>query len=68
MKRHLSKWVSSGVLCIVLTSGVLAFMLFSEGAKVFSEGYEGYPKLVCKYLWLGECRLAYLSWHFSFLA
>ena len=30
-------------LCIVLTSGVLAFMLFSEGAKVFSEGYEGYP-------------------------
>lgn len=30
-------------LCIVLTSGVLAFMLFSEGEKVFSEGYEGYP-------------------------
>ncbi|MCK3655757.1 transporter [Pasteurellaceae bacterium Macca] len=30
-------------LCIVLTTGVLAFMLFSEGAKVFSEGYEGYP-------------------------
>lgn len=30
-------------LCIVLTSGVLAFMLFSEGAKVFSEGYESYP-------------------------
>ena len=30
-------------LCIVLTSGVLAFMLFSEVAKVFSEGYEGYP-------------------------
>ncbi|MBN6711668.1 sodium-dependent transporter [Haemophilus haemoglobinophilus] len=30
-------------LCIVLTTGILAFMLFSEGAKVFSEGYEGYP-------------------------
>lgn len=30
-------------LCIVLTTGILAFMLFSEGAKVFTEGYEGYP-------------------------
>lgn len=30
-------------LCIVVTTGILAFMLFSEGAKVFSEGYEGYP-------------------------
>lgn len=30
-------------LCIILTTGILAFMLFSEGAKVFSEGYEGYP-------------------------
>ena len=30
-------------LCIVLTTGILAFMLFSEGAKVFAEGYEGYP-------------------------
>ena len=30
-------------LCIVLTTGILAFMLFSEGATVFSEGYEGYP-------------------------
>lgn len=30
-------------LCIVITTGILAFMLFSEGAKVFSEGYEGYP-------------------------
>ena len=30
-------------LCIVLTTGILAFMLFSEGAKVLSEGYEGYP-------------------------
>lgn len=30
-------------LCIVLTTGILAFMLFSEVAKVFSEGYEGYP-------------------------
>ena len=30
-------------LYIVLTTGILAFMLFSEGAKVFSEGYEGYP-------------------------
>ncbi|TCP17019.1 NSS family neurotransmitter:Na+ symporter [Nicoletella semolina] len=28
---------------IVLTTGVLAFMLFSEGTKVFKEGYEGYP-------------------------
>ncbi len=31
-------------LCIVVTTGILAFMLFSEGAKVFSEGYEGYPR------------------------
>ncbi|MFD0966695.1 sodium-dependent transporter [Seminibacterium arietis] len=31
-------------LCIVLTTGILAFMLFSEGIKVFTEGYEGYPK------------------------
>ncbi|RRN01650.1 sodium-dependent transporter [Bibersteinia trehalosi] len=30
-------------LCIVVTTGILAFMLFSEGAKVYSEGYEGYP-------------------------
>ncbi|MFZ7233840.1 sodium-dependent transporter [Avibacterium avium] len=30
-------------LCIVLTTGILAFMLLSEGAKVFTEGYEGYP-------------------------
>lgn len=30
-------------LCIILTTGVLAFMLLSEGAKVLSEGYEGYP-------------------------
>ena len=31
-------------LCIVITTGILAFMLFSEGAKVFTEGYEGYPR------------------------
>ena len=30
-------------LCIVVTTGILAFMLFSEGAKVFTDGYEGYP-------------------------
>ncbi|MFY1027933.1 sodium-dependent transporter [Actinobacillus seminis] len=30
-------------LFIILTTGVLAFMLLSEGAKVLSEGYEGYP-------------------------
>ena len=30
-------------LCIVITTGILAFMLLSEGAKVFTEGYEGYP-------------------------
>ncbi|MGQ0287374.1 sodium-dependent transporter [Pasteurellaceae bacterium 22721_9_1] len=30
-------------LCIILTTGILAFMLLSEGAKVFTEGYEGYP-------------------------
>ena len=30
-------------LCIVITTGILAFMLLSEGAKVFSNGYEGYP-------------------------
>ena len=30
-------------LCIIVTTGVLAFMLLSEGVKVFTEGYEGYP-------------------------
>lgn len=30
-------------LCIVVTTGILAFMLFSEINKVFKEGYEGYP-------------------------
>ena len=30
-------------LCIILTTGILAFMLLTEGAKVFNEGYEGYP-------------------------
>lgn len=30
-------------LCIVLTTGILAFMLFSEAAKVFKNGYEDYP-------------------------
>lgn len=30
-------------LCIVITTGILAFMLLSEGAKVFTNGYEGYP-------------------------
>ena len=40
-------------LCIVITTGILAFMLLSEGAKVFTEGYEGLSKLVRKYLWLG---------------
>ncbi|WP_439236468.1 sodium-dependent transporter [Lonepinella koalarum] len=30
-------------LCIIITTGILAFILLSEGAKVFSEGYEGYP-------------------------
>ena len=30
-------------LCIVITTGILAFMLLSEAAKVIQEGYEGYP-------------------------
>jgi NSS family neurotransmitter:Na+ symporter len=30
-------------MCVVVTTGILAFMLLSEAAKVFSEGYEGYP-------------------------
>ncbi|QIW16788.1 transporter [Pasteurellaceae bacterium RH1A] len=46
--QHINKTSSFKVgffwrFCIVLTTGVLAFMLFSEGAKVFNEGYEGYP-------------------------
>lgn len=30
-------------LFIILTTGILAFMLLSEGAKIFTQGYEGYP-------------------------
>ena len=30
-------------LCIVITTGILAFMFLSEAAKVIQEGYEGYP-------------------------
>ena len=46
--NHLNKTSSFKVgfiwrLCIVVTTGILAFMLFTEGAKVFREGYEGYP-------------------------
>lgn len=46
--KHLNETSSFKVgffwrLCIILTTGILAFMLFSEGAKVFIEGYEGYP-------------------------
>ncbi|MFU2046939.1 sodium-dependent transporter [Avibacterium gallinarum] len=46
--KHLNETSSFKVgflwrLCIVLTTGILAFMLLSEGAKVFTEGYEGYP-------------------------
>lgn len=48
LAEHLNRTSSFKVgflwrLCIVLTTGILAFMLLSEGAKVFSEGYEGYP-------------------------
>ncbi|MCW9732940.1 sodium-dependent transporter [Avibacterium sp. 20-15] len=46
--KHLNETSSFKVgffwrLCIVLTTGILAFMLLSEGAKVFTNGYEGYP-------------------------
>lgn len=48
LEKHLNEVSSFKVgfiwrLCIVITSGVLAFMLFSEIAKVYREGYEGYP-------------------------
>ncbi|URL02015.1 sodium-dependent transporter [Avibacterium sp. 20-126] len=48
LQKHLNATSSFQVgffwrLCIVLTTGILAFMLLSEGAKVFTNGYEGYP-------------------------
>ncbi|GAA6943692.1 sodium-dependent transporter [Aggregatibacter sp. 2125159857] len=30
--------------CIVVTTGVLAFMLYKEASKVLANGYEGYPQ------------------------
>ena len=30
--------------CIVVTTGVLAFMLYKEATKVLTNGYEGYPE------------------------
>ena len=30
--------------CIVVTTGVLAFMLYKEATKVLANGYEGYPQ------------------------
>ena len=30
--------------CIVVTTGVLAFMLYKEATKVLANGYEGYPE------------------------
>lgn len=46
--HHINKTSSFKVgtvwrLCVVITTGVLAFMVFSEAIKVFNEGYEGYP-------------------------
>ena len=46
--HHINKTSSFKVgtvwrLCVVITTGVLAFMVFSEAIKIFNEGYEGYP-------------------------
>ncbi len=46
--HHINKTSSLKVgtlwrLCVIITTGVLAFMLFSEIIKVVHEGYEGYP-------------------------
>lgn len=46
--HHINKTSSFKVgtiwrLCVIVTTGVLAFMLFSEMMKVIKEGYEGYP-------------------------
>ncbi|WP_373777525.1 sodium-dependent transporter [Glaesserella sp.] len=46
--KHLNETSSFKVgfiwrLCIVLTTGVLAFMLLSEASKILTDGYEGYP-------------------------
>ncbi|WP_143413767.1 sodium-dependent transporter [Haemophilus paracuniculus] len=46
--NHINKTSSFKVgflwrLSIVATTGILAFMLLSEGAKLFTNGYEGYP-------------------------
>lgn len=46
--HHINKTSSFKVgtiwcLCVSVTTGVLAFMLFSEMMKIIKEGYEGYP-------------------------
>ena len=46
--HHINKTSSFKVgtlwrLCVIITTGVLAFMVFSEAIKIFNEGYEGYP-------------------------
>lgn len=46
--HHINKTSSLKVgtlwrLCVIITTGVLAFMVFSEAIKIFNEGYEGYP-------------------------
>lgn len=48
LNHHINKTSSFKVgivwrLCVIVTTGVLAFMVFSEATKVFTEGYEGYP-------------------------
>lgn len=48
LEEHINKTSSFKVgtlwrLCIIVTTGVLAFMLFSEMTKVIQQGYEGYP-------------------------
>ncbi|WP_409500866.1 sodium-dependent transporter [Mannheimia glucosida] len=58
-------------LCLIGTSAILAFMLFSEIAKVLREGYEGYPSwFVNSFGWgitIATIIIAYLlsklAWH-----
>lgn len=71
--HHINKTSSFKVgtvwrLCIIITTGVLAFMVFSEGIKVFTEGYEGYPSwFVNSFGWGMAALLVIVAFVLSFL-
>ena len=54
-------------LCIVHHNRVfLPLCYFSEGAKVFTEGYEGYPSWFVNIFWFGGMAIFASGW-FSFI-